>query len=92
MNVQVKFKNKRLVNIVEMKDGDIGVIRKWDLHTKYLGRVVQKAENDIISIGMRRDESWWDFMNLFDSKSFSLKPNNFMIEILQAGDTIEIKD
>lgn len=38
------------INVGDMKDGEIGIITSWP-YEEYVGRVVQRYENDLLTIG-----------------------------------------
>jgi hypothetical protein len=46
------------IPLSEMKDGQIGVITKWENCTQYIGRVVQRYGNDLIIVGMPKCYGW----------------------------------
>jgi hypothetical protein len=53
----------------DMKDGQIGVIVKWK-GDGYLGRIVQRHWNTLISVGMCSGKSW---PNIFNDYSGELR-------------------
>ena len=38
------------INVKDMKDGEVGIITSWP-YEEYVGRVVQRYENDLLTIG-----------------------------------------
>ncbi len=73
---------EELVRPCLMKDGQIGVIVRCNT-TKYVGRIVQRSGDSLISIGKRHD-NYWD--NLKDLK------HDFLVRILLNGTKLEIVD
>ena len=50
MMLQLKQINDGSIPAIDMKDGDVAVITRW-LGGMYLGRIVQRHNNDLISLG-----------------------------------------
>lgn len=73
---------ERIVCIDEMKCGQIGEIVEWDGVTRYLGRIVQRYENGLVTIG----ENWGSSF----PTSISGNCSNFKVRLLEEGDEIII--
>jgi len=75
-----------IVQVTEMSDGDIAIIEKWSNQKHYVGRVVQRYDNSLISLGLPQGKSWFE---LFRTK-FEKDDDQFMVRILPAGTVMEI--
>lgn len=69
------------VTPAEMKDGEIGIIRNWSV-SGYIGRIVQKYKNDLITLGMRAEHSFLGTGDIAGKKC--------QVEILSPGTQLEI--
>jgi len=56
----VEEKPQSVICVGDMKDGQIGVIVKWPLKS-YLGRVVQRNHNRLITLGDTFDKGWGEY-------------------------------
>jgi len=75
--------NTNLLTPAQMKDGDIGVIRKWSYTLAYIGDIVQKLEGgELITLGK---SSEYHFIN-----TDKITSDDCLIEILPPGTLLEI--
>jgi hypothetical protein len=65
--------NKLAKDIVvgKMKDGEVGVIIEWGENKEYVGRVVQRHKNILLSLGRCSGCGWGDISNF----KWTLEPN-----------------
>ena len=83
--MSVKLTNQVIkdIPVYEMKDGQIAVITNWGYIPEYVGRIIQRYGNSLISIGMDCGKAWPEFINE--------KPDNaYRVRLLQPGETITI--
>ncbi len=73
----VKQEKSKGIWIGDMKDGDIGVVVSCLLEC-YLGRIVQRHYDKLITIGMAHQ--YWAFI--------SKLPSDFRVRLLEKGDTL----
>jgi len=74
----------REIDVRNLKDGQIGVITKWTTR-EYFGRIVQRMNNSLITIGKSGNNSWSDFYNV-------TMPTNCFVRVLENGELIEVID
>ena len=74
------LKIHRIINIDDMKDGEIGVIVDW-LYEDKIEFVVQRYYNNLICLGKPGGKGWTGF---FDSKHKC----RHKVEILISGDSL----
>lgn len=72
------------IPVHEMKDGQIAVI-KWAGSPDYIGRIVQRYGDRLITIGMKSKYGW---SNLFE---YELE-HDLIVRLLQPGETITITE
>lgn len=72
----------RIVTPAEMKDGEIGVIINWEDRPDYIGIVVQRHENILVTLGEEYGHSW--------TEADKITRPLCQIEILPKGTTLEI--
>jgi len=83
MKLANKNRNRKLLTPAQMKDGDIGVIRKWSYTLAYIGDIVQKFENDkLITLGKNWKHSF--------KNADKITSDDCLIEILPPGTLLEI--
>ena len=83
MKLKVNFTDIN-VHINKMQDGDIAVITHWGDCDEYIGRVVQRYKDTLISVGRESQER---FSEIFTSST----NKECFVRILQPGDTITIQ-
>lgn len=66
----------------DMKDGDIGEIVSWD-HKFYIGRIVQRCGQYLISVGLSSGNGWGEVFN-------TPRKENRRVRILEPGEVLEI--
>ena len=66
--------------VSEMKDGDVGVIVVWE-PTEYIGRIVQRHEDELISIGKAYKYRWNAIYRL---------PSACRVRVLKKGEKLVI--
>lgn len=83
--MSVKLTNQIIedISVYEMKDGQIAVITKWGGSPYYIGRIVQRYGNNLITIGMDCGRTW---PGLFNEKPDS----ELRVRLLKPGETITI--
>ena len=83
MSVKLTNQNAVDISVYEMKDGQIAVITNWEYIPEYVGRIVQRYGNSLISIGMDCGKTW--------PGCFNEKPDNaYRVRLLKPGETITI--
>ena len=84
--VRVLSMPKYSVHVTDMRDGDIAVITEWTGTNEYVGIVVQRHGNDLITVGGGLYQRW---TGVFTGH---LNPGGqYMVEILPSGTTLEIQ-
>ncbi len=77
--------SKTCVHPCELRDGQIAEIIKWDSHIQYIGTIVQRYREDLVSIGKKSGDSWFDIA--------SLKTNStLLVRVLPDGSKLEINN
>ena len=77
----IKMGENNWITPSEMKDGQIGIIRKWTVES-YVGMIVQKYGNSLVCLGLPSSRS-------FNGGGTITHPD-CLIEILPYGTTLEI--
>lgn len=78
-----EFAPNTQIPISSMKDGEIGIIVRYGNMQDYIGRIVQRHENDLINIGMHSGNSWLKyFVDIEDD------PMRYAVRLLVRGDKI----
>ena len=72
------------VHISKLKDGDIARIDSWNGDESYVGRIVQKLDKRLITLGKGYGESWGDITLANFSKE------GFRLTVLPKGTVLEI--
>jgi len=54
----VRLEQNKDIPIPFMKNGQVGIITKWANVPGYIGRIVQRYGNILISVGMHSNQSW----------------------------------
>jgi len=70
------------VQVGEMKCGQIAIIVRWSLSI-YVGRIVQRYENKLVTLGEDAEKSWSCFESLE-------KNSKLRVRILPKGTIIEL--
>lgn len=84
--LSVKYKDQKNISVFNMQDGQIGVITKWGTSTEYLGRIIQRYNDVLVSVGNSSGKAW-PFMlsqERDNKKDFTVRP-------LESGDCIVIE-
>lgn len=69
----------------QMKDGQVGVITQWGTTPHYIGRIVQRYVNGLITIGRQSGES-------FSSNVLLHVNQDHRVRLLEPGEKLEIVD
>ena len=86
MTVALEENNKhRIVHPSEMRDGEIGVIVKWE-PDNYIGRIVQRYNDILITIGEPTGKAFPDICRYSTGTTSSCK-----VRILEKGEKIVIQ-
>lgn len=81
--VKINRKSKdRIVHIRDMEDGQIGEIVKWGSIDHYIGRIVQRYRDILVTIGENSDHS-------FDV-AINRGGENLMVRLLEPGEELRI--
>lgn len=81
--VKINRKSKdRIVHIRDMKDGQIGEIVKWDNIDHYIGRIVQRHHDILVTIG---ENSLYSF-----DEAINHGGENLMVRLLEPGEELRI--
>ena len=75
----VKKDRPKGIWVDNMKDGDIGVIVAWP-YSSYLGRIVQRYESGLITIGIPGRNSW----------VCSTLPDDCRVRLLEKGEMLVV--
>ena len=71
-----------LLTPYEMRDGEVGIVRKWAFDKKdYVGKIVQRYKDELILIGHPAENR---NANMFSDR------NHYQIQLLKKGDIIKI--
>jgi hypothetical protein len=70
------------VAIAAMQDGDIAIITKWS-DSQYVGRIVQRYDMHLVTLGQPSGQSWTNFRSLAAS-------DQVRVRILPPGTKLEI--
>jgi hypothetical protein len=81
----IRQKSPPEVSPADMEDGQIGIIRKWESTTAYIGIIVQKYEDSLIALGKHSGHSWSKVQTLTKTTH-----PECLIEILPPGTVLEI--
>lgn len=66
---RLKQQSKDSVHLLTMKDGDVAVIDQWGVHLGYIGKVVQRYKDYLISVGEASGQGWGEvFANSSEMK------------------------
>ena len=76
------------VCVQRMRDGDIGVVVAWNGSSKdgYVGRVVQRYGENLISLGMGKDNSWCGLFGGHNRAAWE----DCLVRILNPGTKLEV--
>lgn len=83
MSVKLTNQIEEDIPVFEMKDGQIAIITKWGNSPEYIGRIVQRYGDELITIGMNSHYRW-------DNLSDGLLSPECRVRLLQPGETITI--
>jgi len=72
------------IHISKLKDGDIARIDSWNGEESYVGRIVQKVDKRLITLGKGYGESWGDITLAPFAK------DSFRLTVLPKGTVLEI--
>lgn len=73
-------------SVFDMKDGDIAIITKWNTEN-HEGKIVQRFQNNLVTLNKHSGESWSSFFNLIVKDREILE---MRIRILRKGTVIEL--
>ena len=81
----LELKNKKTdeVHVSEMEDGDIAIITKWEVKN-YVGRVVQRYKNYLLTLGEDSGSGWGKF---FNNKGMNNNYDDY-VRILKKGEIL----
>lgn len=51
------------IPVRNLKDGQVAVITYWGVHESYVGRIVQRNENRLVSVGMGGGHTWQSILS-----------------------------
>src|SRR5438045_3071511 len=68
------------IHVINMKDGDIAIITKWGANHPYIGKIVLRNKNNLISLDIH--DTFWD--------NISSLSNNCRVKILPKGTKLEV--
>jgi hypothetical protein len=84
MAVKLTSKRTHIVNVLEMRDGQIAEIVEWRVH-EHIGIIVQRYGEHLMELGKGQGDS---FSNVFLSSG---DWSDFKVRILQNGETLTIE-
>jgi len=76
-----KNKEKKVILMQDLKDGQIAVVLKNDGFLRYEGKIVQRYGDCAVSIGEKSGEGWSD-----------IQENTLKVRILKQGEILTISD
>jgi hypothetical protein len=85
MSVKLESNNNTIINVHDMKDGQIAEIVNWgdnDYIENYIGKIVQKLGDILITVG--------EGVVGTSSTIFNRKEDNYFVRLLNIGEKIEI--
>jgi len=84
----LELKNKKTdeIHVSKMKDGDIAVITRW-LVGSYVGRVVQRYKNCLLTLGEGSGKGWGEFFSYQQTKD---KDYEDYVRILKKGEVLVV--
>ena len=82
LKLKVNLRND--IPLVQMQDGDIGIITQWcEIDSDYVDMIVQRYKDSLVVLGESSGRGW---ASLFSPDIFSdSKYTNCRIQILQSG-------
>lgn len=75
------------IDVVDMKDGDIAVIVKWSQTKSYLGRVVQRYGELLVSIGLSSGQC---FPTVFSTLSQLTIHGEYLVRLVGPGSYLRL--
>lgn len=73
------------ISVLDMKDGEIGIITRWGSHPSYSGIIIQRFGNHLVAIGEHSEKSWKNalirFQNLSRTEYVRILPTGTRLEI-----------
>lgn len=76
-------------NVSDLKDGEVAIIRSWGVTDAYIGRLVQRHGNILLTIGKKEGNGWgepWDKDN-----NFAFEDKDYIVETVSKI-TVETKE
>ena len=83
--VELNNKDSRLINVHELKDGQIAEITNYPQNGKYENAIVQRYGNILICVGRNEGHSFTTLLT-------ASPPINCKIRVLKEGEMLTIKD
>ena len=74
--------SKDTICVDDMQDGDVGIIKAW-ASSGYVGRIVQRHANDLVTLGIRSGEGWRGMFNAGKSRNEACR-----VRLLKEGETL----
>lgn len=74
------------IHFSQMKDGQVGSITQWSVHKDFVGRVVQRYKNSLISLGMAEGNCWQDIF----TETANLNNNSLRVRLLKNGEKLVV--
>jgi hypothetical protein len=71
--------------VYDMKDGQIAIITRWGNTTSYVGRIVQRYHEHLVTLGKESGSSWENYFMCKNGSNAS-----YMVKILERGTQLEI--
>ena len=72
------------INVLDMKDGDIGIITSWTFPS-LIGRIVQRYRYSLIVLGCYSSRGWSDYFRIADRDSRN------RVRLLTPGETLIVE-
>lgn len=85
--VTIEEKIKSDISINDMRDGQIGVITRWGNHDEYLGRVVQRYGDSLITLGQCYGRGFYRPIGIESANEGKLR-----VQILENGTLLRLED
>lgn len=71
------------IRIDEMQDGQIAVITNWGTDSRYVGHIVQRYGNNLVTLAADSGHGWSNFF-------IGSRTADYLVKILHQGTTIRI--
>lgn len=92
MSVRLKKGKSAQIHVLDMRDGQIAIIREWAESKEHINKVVQRSADILITIGKSSGYNWSSLFTPKSKEAVDLRDMNLFVELLEEGDILEIMD